>query len=107
MEITVVCRKNSILLHPGAYVLSGEKLHERGINGEGALVDELRAIVKKRAVVDPLIHLKPSLKFLVETQGSATFWEARRQLLFTLPDWPMSFRVSGPQERSAVDAEAR
>ncbi len=106
-EITVVCRRNSILLHPGAYVLSGDRLHDRAPNGEGALANELRAIVKKRAVADPLIHLKPSLKFLVEAQGSSTFWEARRQLLFTLPDWPMSFRVSGSQERLTADAEVR
>ena len=88
-------------------MLSAGMIQERGSNGEGVLTNELRAIVRKRSLADPLIHLKPSVKFLVESQGGSTFWEARRQLMFALPDWPMSFRVSGAQDRPPLAGEIR
>ena len=58
-----------------------------------------------RAIVDPLIRPKPKIKFLVEANGSNTFWIARRQLLFSLPDWPMSLHVSGPQGSHIITKE--
>ena len=63
----------------------------------GMLTREIVAMVRKRAIVDPLIRPKPKIRFLVETDGAETFWAARRQLLFTLPDWPTSLQVSGQQ----------
>jgi hypothetical protein len=94
-EIVIVCRQGDLLLHPGGYRLTTKALREQGSTKEGLLVRELMAMVRKRAIVDPLIRPKPKLKFLVETNGSETYWTARRQLLFSLPDWPMSLQVSG------------
>jgi hypothetical protein len=94
-EIVIVCRQGDLLLHPGGYRLTTKALREQGSTKEGLLVRELLAMVRKRAIVDPLIRPKPKLKFLVETNGSETYWTARRQLLFSLPDWPMSLQVSG------------
>ena len=45
-----------------------------------------------------MIRPRPAIKFLVEADGADTFWMARRQLLFALPDWPMSLHVFGSQE---------
>jgi hypothetical protein len=96
-EIVVVCRRNDVLLHPGAYRLTTQALEHQGPNKDGLLAREIVAMVRKRAIVDPLIRPKPKIKFLVETDGADTFWTARRQLLFSLPDWPMSLHVAGPQ----------
>jgi hypothetical protein len=84
-------------LHPGGYRLTAQALQQRTTSEEGLLAREIAAIVRKRAIVDPMIRPKPRIKFLVETNGSETFWAARRQLLFALPDWPMSLQVSESQ----------
>ncbi len=62
------------------------------------LAREIRAMVRNRAIVDPMIRQKPAIKFLVESQGAETFAVARRQLLFSLPDWPVSLQVSGTHD---------
>jgi hypothetical protein len=97
-EIVVVCRQNDILLHPGGYRLSAQAMRQQAANKDCLLAREIVAMVRKRAIVDPMIRPKPKIKFLVETNGSSTFWTARRQLLFSLPDWPMSLQVPGTQD---------
>jgi hypothetical protein len=97
-EIVVVCRKDEVLLHPGAYRLTGDVLRTRGADSDSMLAREIRAMVRNRAIVDPLIHQKPAIRFLVESQGAETFALARRQLLFALPDWPVSLQVAGSQD---------
>ena len=97
-EIVVVCRKDEILLHPGTYRLTGDVLRSRGDGPDCMLVREIRAMVRNRAIVDPLIHQKPAIRFLVESQGAETFALARRQLLFSLPDWPVSLQVAGSHD---------
>jgi hypothetical protein len=94
-EIVIVCRQADVLLHPGGYRLTTQAMRGQGADKEGLLVRELMAMVRKRAIVDPMIRPKPRLKFLIESNGSETYWTARRQLLFSLPDWPMSLQVSG------------
>jgi hypothetical protein len=93
----VVCRQNDLLLHPGGYRLTGQALRQQGTNGDSLLAREIAAMVRKRAIVDPMIRPKPRIKFLVEANGSETFWSARRQLLFSLPDWPMTLQVAESQ----------
>ena len=66
------------------------------------LAREIRAMVRNREIVDPLIRQKPAIRFLVETQGGDTFALARRQLLFSLPDWPVSLQVAGAQNTSIL-----
>jgi hypothetical protein len=97
-EIVVVCRKNEILLHPGAYRLTGDVLRSQGQGSDPMLAREIRAMVRNRALVDPLIRQKPAIRFLVESQGAETFALARRQLLFALPDWPVALQVAGSQD---------
>jgi hypothetical protein len=97
-EIVVVCRQNDILLHPGGYRLTAQAMGQPSAQKDSLLAREIVAMVRKRAIVDPLIRPKPKVKFLVETNGSNTFWTARRQLLFSLPDWPMSLQVPGTQD---------
>ena len=78
-EIVVVCRRNDVLLHPGGYRITTQALESdagKGADSEPLLERELRAIVRKRAQVDPLIRPKPRVKFLVESGGSSTFWLA-------------------------------
>jgi hypothetical protein len=97
-EIVVVCRQYDILLHPGGYRLTVQAMQEQGDGHDGLLVREIRAMVRRRAVADPMIRPRPAIRFLVESYGSESFWMARRQLLFTLPDWPMTLQVSSSQE---------
>ena len=107
-EIVVVCRQNDLLLHPGGYRLTTQALRvggSKGIDQPSLLQRELRAIVRRRAEVDPLIRPKPSVKFLVENDGSKTFWIARRQLMFSGLDWPMSLQVAGPQNPHVFNKE--
>jgi hypothetical protein len=109
-EIVVVCRRDDLLLHPGGYQLTAEALRQgggRGTNSESLLKRELRAMVRRRAQIDPMIRPKPSIKFLVETDGGTTFWIARRQLLFSGLDWPMSLQVAGPQRTYSLDGVTR
>jgi hypothetical protein len=98
-EITVVCRRDDLLLHPGGYRITTQALQAgagKGDNTDSLLQRELRAIVRRRAQVDPLIRPKPRVKFLVETAGGTTFWTARKQLTFSGLDWPMTVQVAGP-----------
>jgi hypothetical protein len=105
-EIVLVCRQDDVLIHPGGYTLSAEAIRRgRRDHGEGLLTRELRAIVRRRAQIDPLIRPRPSIKFLVETNGSSTFWTIQRQLLFSGLDWPMSLRVAGPQKTLSLLGE--
>jgi hypothetical protein len=97
-EIVVVCREHDVLLHPGGYRVSVQAMRKAGDKDTGLLAREIAAIVRKRAIVDPLIRPKPRLKFLIENNGGDTFWTARRQLLFSLPDWPMALQVAGTQD---------
>jgi hypothetical protein len=102
-EIVVVCRRNDLLLHPGGWRLTTQALRDGAGKGgaiqESLLKQELRAVVRRRAQIDPLIRPRPSIKFLVEADGGTTFWIARRQLEFSGLDWPMSLQVAGPQSR--------
>jgi hypothetical protein len=104
-EIVVVCRQNDLLLHPGSYRLTAQAMREPRANNESLLAREIVAMVRKRAIVDPLIRPQPRIKFLVEPNGGDTFWDARRQLLFSLPDWPMSLQVSGVQDSHVFTKE--
>ena len=108
-EIIVVCRRNDLLLHPGGWRITKQALRDGG-GKPGAVQDsllkqELRAVVRRRAEIDPLIRPKPSIKFLVEADGSTTFWIAQRQLVFSGLDWPMSLQVAGPQSRHVFNKE--
>jgi hypothetical protein len=105
-EIVVVCRENSVLLHPGGYLITSQRLKEPRGDNESLLARELRAMVRKRALVDPLIRPRPSIKFLVETNGDDTFWLARRQIIFEMPDWPVSLQVSGSHGPRVFDKGA-
>jgi hypothetical protein len=96
-EVVVVCRRSDVLLHPGGYRLTASAMQDQGGGNDGLLAKEIRAIVRKRALVDPMIRPKPAIRFLVEADGSDTFWLARRQLFFALPDWPMSLQASTAQ----------
>lgn len=109
-EIVVVCRRDDVLLHPGGYRITTQSLRSgagKGANGETLLQRELKAIVLRRAQVDPMIRPKPRLKFLVETGGSPTFWTARKQLTFSSLDWPMTVQVAGPQPGYLLDERMR
>jgi hypothetical protein len=105
-EIVVVCRRKDVLLHPGGYLITTQLLREPRGNKDSLLARELQAMVRKRAMVDPMIRPGPAIKFLVETGGDETFWLARRQLLFALPDWPVSLQLSGSHDVRLFNKEA-
>jgi hypothetical protein len=43
------------------------------------------------------------VRFLVQEDGAANFWEARRQVLFSGLDWPMTLQVAGAQNPRLLD----
>ncbi len=90
----MVCRKDDVILQPGNYRLTGAALRNGGQASDCMLAREIRAMVRNREIIDPLIRQKPAIRFLVETQGADTFALARRQILFSLPDWPVSLQVA-------------
>ena len=51
----------------------------------------------RKAMRVPSVDQAGRITFLVESNGSETFWTARRQLLFSLPEWPMSLHVAESQ----------
>jgi hypothetical protein len=104
-EVVVVCRGHDVLIHPGGYRLTAQALAQRTTGGDNVLAREIRTVVQRRSVVDPMIRQRPSIRFLVEPDGADTFWAARRQLLFSLPDWPMSLQVAGPQAARVFSKE--
>jgi hypothetical protein len=104
--IVVVCRSHELVLHPGGYRLTKRALTENARGEECLLVREIRSMVQNRAVVDPLIRPRPAIKFLVESNGAETFAIARRQILFSLPDWPVSLQVAGSQDAHVFSKDA-
>ena len=95
-DIVVVCGRNALTIHPGSYQISGSALRTK--RKDAVFVNELLAVAHRRAAVDPTIRPKPRVKFLVESGGSANFWEARQQILFSGLGWPMSLEVTGNQD---------
>jgi hypothetical protein len=80
-------------------------MKQQGGGQDGLLAREIRALVRQRAQVDPMIRPKPKITFLIESNGSETFWTARRQLLFSLPEWPMSLQVAESQSVHVFNKE--
>jgi hypothetical protein len=95
-EIVVVCGPEGIVVHPGGYRITAASL--RKYRKDSLLVQELLAVAQNRAAADPSIHPQPRVKFLVESGGSPTFWDARKQILFSGVGWPMSLQVTGAQD---------
>ncbi len=106
-QIVIVCRENDVLLHPGGYRLSTQAMKEQGGGPDSLLARELRAVLRHRAIIDPMIRPKPSIKYLVQTNGSNTFWTARRLLLFSGLDWPTTLEVAGAQQTNLLTRDMR
>jgi hypothetical protein len=94
-EIVVACREDGVTIQPGNYRVTARALRDR--KDEKLLLRNLAAVAQRRAEVDPAIRPRPRIRFLVETDGAETFWEARRQLLFSELGWPMTLQVAGAQ----------
>ncbi|MDG3003421.1 hypothetical protein [Paludisphaera mucosa] len=94
-EIVLACGADGVTIQPGGYRITSQALKDR--KGEDLLVRNLEAVALKRAEVDPLIRPRPRVKFLVEDDGAPNFWEARRQVLFSGLNWPMTLQVAGVQ----------
>ncbi|QEH35523.1 hypothetical protein OJF2_40750 [Aquisphaera giovannonii] len=95
-EITVACEPDGLVIHPGGYRITAGSIKDR--RKDSLLVRQLLAVANQRAAADPLIRPKPRVKFLVEGNGSDTFWAARKQILFSGLGWPMSLQVTGDQQ---------
>ena len=57
-------------------------------------MNHLRTIVQTRRQVDPAIHPRPSIRFLVEPGGGETYRDARRQTMMSGLNWPVALQVS-------------
>lgn len=93
LEIVVVCHLDGLVVHPGGFSITKPALERR--RGEELLVRRLLSIAARRAEADPSIRPRPQVRFLVQNGGGETFWEARRQVLFSGIGWPMSLQVVG------------
>jgi hypothetical protein len=102
-EIVVVCGPDGLVIHPGGYRITGQSLEFS--RKDGLLIQELRAVVRQRATADPALRPQPRVKFLLESGGSETFWAARKQVLFSGLNWPMSLQVTGTQDPHLLGKE--
>lgn len=94
-EIVVACGMDGLTIQPGGYRITNQALRTR--REEDLFIRNLEAVARKRAAVDPAIRPRPRVKFLVEEDGAQNFWEARRQILFSGLNWPMTLQVAGAQ----------
>jgi len=102
-EIVVVCQPDCLVIHPGGYRIT-RAAFERN-KKDGVLVEELLAVARQRAAADPNIRPQPRVKFLVEGGGGTTYWNARKQILFSGLGWPMSLQVTGAQDAPSLGQE--
>jgi hypothetical protein len=91
LELVVACGADGVVLHPGGYRLS-----LAAIRKPGELMHDLETIVHNRALIDPTVHPRPRVRFLVEPGGTETFEEARRRTVLSGKEWPVSVQVAGP-----------
>lgn len=103
-EIVVACNADGVTIQPGGYRITNQAL--RGRKSEDLLIRNLTAVSQKRAEVDPAIRPRPRVKFLVENDGAPNFWEARRQVLFSGLNWPMTLQVAGVQNPRLLEEGA-
>jgi hypothetical protein len=89
LELVVACGPDGVVIHPGGYRISFATLKR-----ERRLVRDLETIVRNHELIDPSIHPQPRVRFLVERAGSDTYWEAKRQTVFTDLKWPMSVQIA-------------
>jgi hypothetical protein len=89
-EVVVACSAEGIVLHPGGYRLSAKALKAN----DGLLLRDLKSIVETRRQVDPTIHPKPSIRFLIEPGGGNTYRDARRQTVLAGIDWPIAIQIA-------------
>ena len=88
-EMTVVCNRGGVVIHPGGYRLSPQALKSK----DQMLVKELNAVLQQRREVDPLIVPRPRLKFLVEPGGGQSYNDARKQTALAGLAWPTTIQV--------------
>ena len=62
-EVVVVCRRKDVLLHPGGYRLTTQVMTQKKPAPRMACWREIVAMVRKRAIVDPLIRPKPKIRY--------------------------------------------
>jgi hypothetical protein len=89
-EVVVACSAEGVVLHPGGYRLSAKALKAN----DGLLLRDLKSIVETRRQVDPTIHPRPSIRFLIEPGGGETYRDARRQTVLAGIDWPIAIQIA-------------
>lgn len=90
LELVVVCSRDGVLLHPGAYRLSSDTLKAK----PDRLAADLQAIVMAEQIKRRGESVAPRLRFLVQTGGQATFELARGQTLSGGIHWPSRIQVA-------------
>jgi hypothetical protein len=99
-EMTVVCSRAGVIIHPGGYRLSPASLKSK----DRMLVKELNAVLQQRREVDPLIIPRPRLRFLVEPGGAQSYEDARKQTALAGLAWPTTIQVG---ETSVISFSGR
>jgi hypothetical protein len=90
LDLVVACGPDGLVLHPGGYQLSLAALKR-----ERRLKRDLETIVMNYVMIDPMVHPRPRLKFLVESGGGDSYAEARRQTVLSDLDWPVTIQAAG------------
>jgi hypothetical protein len=90
LDLVVACGPDGVELHPGGYRLSLTALKR-----DKRLKRDLVTIVQNYTLIDPMIHPRPRIKFLVEPGGGETYAEARRQTILSDLAWPVTLQVAG------------
>ena len=90
LDLIVSCRSSGVVIEPGGYRIS-----EGTLAGGNLLLRRLKAIVSAEESRSPGGERpRPTLHFIVEPGGQASFWEARRQTTFAGLEWPATLRLA-------------
>jgi hypothetical protein len=101
-EVVIVCSRRGVIVQPGGYRVTADSLQAR----DGLLKKQVVGVVKARRAEDPRTKVEPRVRFLVQTGGQLTYWDARGQMLLSGLDWPMTTQVADPDPVALLPSEA-
>ena len=90
-EVVVACESRGVVIHPGDYRVTTKGLGSK----EPLLASQLQALLKARQNERTGKEVVPSIVFVVEPGGQATYAKARTQIAIDGVDWPSTVRISG------------
>jgi len=89
LDIVIACQSDGLTIQPGGYRLTLEKLQSTSLFN-----DRLKSIANRHGRDDRGRIRRPRLRYVVESGGQDSFWQARRQSSFIGMDWPATIQLA-------------